>query len=114
MATTANKPLVCKLTTPELRRRRATVIADLKSLVLARGERNDGYSYRFEGTNANLDRLTEFIKTERVCCDFFTFQLTVDGVLFGLVTGEEDGEGWAELYPDRLGFGAPWDGSYDT
>jgi hypothetical protein len=78
MATTANKPLVCKLTTPELRRRRATVIADLKSLVLARGERNDGYSYRFEGTNANLDRLTEFIKTERMCCDFFTFQLTVD------------------------------------
>jgi hypothetical protein len=42
------------------------------------------------------------------------FQLTVDNVLFGLVTGEEEGEGWAELYPDRLGFGAPWDGSYDT
>jgi len=42
------------------------------------------------------------------------FELVVDGVLFGLVTGEEDGEGWAELYPDRLGFGAPWDGSYDA
>jgi hypothetical protein len=42
------------------------------------------------------------------------FQLTVDGVLFGLVTGEEEGEAWAELYPDHLGFGAPWDGSYDT
>ncbi|MER7599590.1 hypothetical protein ABT398_37340, partial [Streptomyces hydrogenans] len=29
----------------------------------------------------------------------------------------EDGEGdddWAELYPDRLGFSAPWDGRYDT
>ena len=42
------------------------------------------------------------------------FQLTVDNVLFGLVTGEDDGEGWAELYPDHLGFGEPWDGSYDT
>ncbi|WP_030599988.1 hypothetical protein [Streptomyces fulvoviolaceus] len=42
------------------------------------------------------------------------FQLTVNGVLFGLVTGEDDGEAWAELYPDRLGFGEPWDGSYDT
>ena len=42
------------------------------------------------------------------------FRVTVDGVLFGLVTGE-DGEGaWAELYPDRLFFGPPWDGSYDT
>jgi hypothetical protein len=46
------------------------------------------------------------------------FRLTVDGVIFGLVTerhcegaGEDD---WAELYPDRLGFSAPWDGRYDT
>lgn len=42
------------------------------------------------------------------------FELVLDGVLFGLVTGEEDGEPWAELYPDRLGFGPPWDGSYDA
>ncbi|MGW7264278.1 hypothetical protein [Streptomyces sp. NPDC054842] len=42
------------------------------------------------------------------------FQLTVDGVLFGLVTGEDAEESWAELYPDRLGFAAPWDGRYDT
>ncbi|MFS8200293.1 hypothetical protein ACLVWQ_16590 [Streptomyces sp. CWNU-52B] len=42
------------------------------------------------------------------------FRLTRDGVLFGLLTGEDDGEPWAELYPDRLGFGPPWDGTYDT
>ncbi|NNN33271.1 hypothetical protein HLK59_23505 [Streptomyces sp. S3(2020)] len=42
------------------------------------------------------------------------FQLVVDGVLFGLVTGEDEDELWAELYPDNLGFGPPWDGSYDT
>lgn len=42
------------------------------------------------------------------------FRLTVDGVLFGLLTGEDEGEHWAELYPDRLGFGEPWDGRYDT
>jgi formate hydrogenlyase regulatory protein HycA len=46
------------------------------------------------------------------------FQLSVDGVLFGLVTerhAEDGGEDdWAELYPDRLGFSAPWDGTYDT
>ncbi|EGX60829.1 hypothetical protein SZN_05227 [Streptomyces zinciresistens K42] len=42
------------------------------------------------------------------------FQLTRDGVLFGLVTGEDDGEEWAELHPDNLGFGEPWDGTYDT
>ncbi|WP_351236460.1 hypothetical protein [Streptomyces sp. NPDC002133] len=46
------------------------------------------------------------------------FQLTVDGVIFGLITERhEEGEGqddWAELYPDGLGFSAPWDGQYDT
>ncbi|MFJ5925837.1 hypothetical protein ACIQF6_24835 [Kitasatospora sp. NPDC092948] len=44
-----------------------------------------------------------------------------DGDLFGLVLeshgeyppGEEQFD-WAELYPCRLGFGAPWDGTYDT
>ncbi|MGW1894497.1 hypothetical protein ACWCP6_30275 [Streptomyces sp. NPDC002004] len=49
------------------------------------------------------------------------FQVTVDGVRFGLVTEHayedgadgDDGD-WAELYPERLGFGAPWDGRYDT
>lgn len=41
------------------------------------------------------------------------FQLTVDGVLFGLLTGEDRDGAWAELYPDRLGFGPPWDGTYD-
>ncbi|MDH6703980.1 hypothetical protein P3T27_000681 [Kitasatospora sp. MAA19] len=43
--------------------------------------------------------------------------------MFGLVIEEddededEDGDGdgvWAELYPDGLGFHAPWDGCYDT
>lgn len=46
------------------------------------------------------------------------FHVTFDGVLFGLVTerhGEGEGEhDWAELLPDHLGFGAPWDGRYDT
>ena len=46
------------------------------------------------------------------------FQLTVDGVVFGLISERhEEGDGeddWAELHPDNLGFGAPWDGQYDT
>ncbi|MEV0490706.1 hypothetical protein [Streptomyces atratus] len=46
------------------------------------------------------------------------FQLAADGVIFGLIPERhEEGEGeddWAELYPDRFGFSAPWDGQYDT
>ena len=75
---TAAKKLTCKLTTPELQKRKATVIAELEALVLTREELSNGFSYKFESKDAILDKLTEFIKTERMCCDFFTFQLTVE------------------------------------
>ncbi|MFF5260834.1 hypothetical protein ACFY4C_17990 [Actinomadura viridis] len=39
------------------------------------------------------------------------FRLVVDGVLFGLIV---EGDERAELYPDGLGFFAPWDGDYST
>ncbi|MFF5186764.1 hypothetical protein ACFY30_23860 [Streptomyces sp. NPDC000345] len=42
------------------------------------------------------------------------FRLVVEGVRFGLVVREDEGESWAELYPDRLAFAEPWDGTYDT
>lgn len=42
------------------------------------------------------------------------FQVTVDEVLFGLVIREDEAGTWAELYPDRLAFAEPWDGTYDT
>ncbi|MFD7639502.1 hypothetical protein ACFV4P_02495 [Kitasatospora sp. NPDC059795] len=48
------------------------------------------------------------------------FAVEVDGILFGLVLecrGEypegEEQEDWAEFYPNRLGFSAPWDGLCD-
>lgn len=75
---TTTKSITCKLTTPELQKRKATVIADLKGLVLERKELENGFSYRFEGKDEILDKLNEFIKTERMCCDFFTFQVTVE------------------------------------
>ena len=74
----AAKPVTCKLTTVELQKRKATVIADLKARVQERKELEDGYLFTFEGTDENLDRLNEFIKTERLCCDFFAFQITVE------------------------------------
>jgi len=48
------------------------------------------------------------------------FQVDFDDVLFGLVDESDDdpvnghGGPWAELYPQRLGFHAPWNGEYDT
>ena len=86
----ATKPVVCRLTTTELQKRKATVIAELKALVLERTELTNGYKYEFNGTDEILDKLNTFIKTERMCCDFFTFQLVIDGdkALF-YITGPE-------------------------
>ena len=72
------KPVTCKLTTAELQQRKATIIANLKSLVLKKNELADGYAYLFEAKDEVLDKINEFIKTERQCCDFFTFQVTIE------------------------------------
>lgn len=68
--------LSCKLTTPELQQRRKTVIAELKSQLLEKAETDKGFKYKFEGSDKMLDLLNNFIKTERLCCDFFVFNLT--------------------------------------
>jgi hypothetical protein len=69
--------LACKLTTPELALRKATVLASLKKELVESKELGSGYSYKFNGDDRMIDQLCEFIKTERQCCDFFTFTLTI-------------------------------------
>ena len=83
--------LSCKLSTPEQQKRKATVIAGLKALVLRRNELPNGYSYEFEGTDDIFDKLTFFIRTQRICCDFFTFQLTVEYTTILLTITGPDG-----------------------
>jgi hypothetical protein len=68
--------LTCKLTTPELQQRKKTVIAELKNQVLEKVETDQGFKYKFDGSDKMLDLLNSFIKTERLCCDFFVFNLT--------------------------------------
>ena len=86
---TKSKPaVVCKLTTPELQERKRTVIAELKALVLERQEFENGVRYKFAGSDKNVDLISSFIKTERMCCSFFTFKFTV---------ADEENYGWLEL-----------------
>lgn len=78
----------CKLTTPELRKRKETVLASLKNQVLEKKELPEGYAYKFTGTDGMIDELTEFIKTERACCDFFIFNISISG---------DQNEAWLEI-----------------
>jgi hypothetical protein len=68
--------LTCKLSTPELQQRKKTVVAELKNLLLEKTELENGFKYKFDGSDKMLDLLNSFIKTERLCCDFFVFNLT--------------------------------------
>lgn len=74
----SEKAMTCKLTTPELQKRKATVIAEIKELILEKKELSNGFAYRFDGTDEHIDLLTDFIKTERQCCDFFNFSVDVN------------------------------------
>ena len=71
------KALSCKLTSPELQQRKATVIASLKKQLLEKKELENGYIFTFNDSDSMIDELTSFIKTERQCCDFFDFGMTI-------------------------------------
>ncbi|MFN0293526.1 hypothetical protein [Pedobacter helvus] len=75
----SEKTLSCKLTSPEMQQRKATVIASLKKQIIEKKELSNGYSYKFKGTDSIVDELADFVKTERLCCDFFDFELKVAG-----------------------------------
>jgi len=96
--------LSCKLTTPELQERKRTVIAELKSLVKERVEETTGVRYKFESTDKNIDLVSSFIKTERLCCDFFVFGLDIGSdpeFMFLALSGPE---GVKEFIKEEVGF----------
>ena len=80
--------LMCGLSSPELQQRKETVIASLQKQILETKELENGYAFKFSGSDKVVDELTEFIKTERECCGFFVFGLSISG---------DKSEAWLEL-----------------
>ncbi|MDQ3278090.1 MAG: hypothetical protein M3Q06_07175 [Bacteroidota bacterium] len=72
------KVVACKLLGPEFQKRKAEVLAALKSKIVKKEALANGYQFTFSGSDEILDELVEFIKTERACCSFFTFRLEVE------------------------------------
>ena len=79
MAKSKSGELACKKTSLELQQYKETVVANLKSKLQDKKELADGYAFKFSGSDQMVDDLTAFIKTERACCEFFTFKLSVSG-----------------------------------
>jgi hypothetical protein len=103
MNTSETKQITCKLTTPELQERKRTIIASLKSRVLERTEVENGLRFKFKGDDETLELLTSFVKTERLCCDFFTFSITVGGVESDLWLELSGPEGAKEFIKEEIG-----------
>lgn len=38
----------------------------------------DGFTFSFPGENECVDKVLEFVRAERACCPFFTFELTFE------------------------------------
>jgi hypothetical protein len=87
-----SKGPACKLTSSELEKRKTDVLSVIKSKILERKELADGYSFKFVNSDENINMLTDFIKSERQCCDFFNFSIHVknDGTIWFDLTGPKD------------------------
>lgn len=86
------KVIACKLTSPELQQRKDEVIAVLKGKILERQELKNGFRFKFAGNDQALDELILFIKSERACCDFFNFDLSImdsESHIWLAITGPE-------------------------
>jgi hypothetical protein len=79
IAKNSDQEISCKLTTAELQKRKETVLENLKKKILEKKELKDGYAFKFEGSDSTVDELTDFVKSERSCCNFFVFTLSFSG-----------------------------------
>ena len=79
----------CRLSSEETQKRKKNVLEVIKSKVREKKELKDGFSFRFDNSDQTISMLTDFIKSERQCCDFFNFTMVVknDGSLWFDLTG---------------------------
>jgi hypothetical protein len=74
---TSDLPVACTLSAAEMRARGEDVVAPLFARVQHLEELPDGYRFAFPAETDGVRDLLEFILSERACCPFFTFELTM-------------------------------------
>lgn len=70
-------PVACTLGDAEKERRRDWVEETLVGAVRAAEEREDGYEFVFEGSDAVLEAVSTFVRREARCCSFARFRIAV-------------------------------------
>lgn len=73
----AETPIACNLSEADLAAR-SSEVSNLFEEVEQVRELDDGYAFRFSGSDAAAGRLLAFTLEERRCCPFFTFELAFE------------------------------------
>lgn len=94
--------LARNLSEGDLKVRKATSLAVLKTQVRERQEVQDGVVYTFDSSDELLDQLIAFIKAERSCCPFFKFELTIRDVKNPMMLRITGPDGVKEFIRDEL------------
>jgi hypothetical protein len=63
-----------------LQQRKATGYCRIEDADPGKKELADGLSLQFGSPDQVLDKLIDFVKAERLCCDFSNFQITVEEI----------------------------------
>lgn len=69
-------PVTCRLLPSELRKREATLLADLRKQIVKAQPLPDGYALFLKMDDAAIRLAAEVIAVERQCCPFLQFRLT--------------------------------------
>lgn len=89
-------PIACNLPDRE-QTTRGDELQDLLSGVEEEAELADGWAYRFPGSEDWMTRLADFIRFERKCCPFLTFELVFapdNGPVWLRLRGPEGTKEW--------------------
>jgi hypothetical protein len=73
--TTENLPIACTLPDEQLVGRRKEIDGNITGGVESATELPDGYEFHFSNSEEWIGKLTTFVKQERQCCRFLTFEL---------------------------------------
>ena len=74
----ADIPIACTLSAPELREREKTVLKSFGAQVRRVEARPDGYTIQVAATDEGLAAAMALIQVERLCCPFLRFDLAVE------------------------------------
>ena len=95
-------PIACTLIPSERRGRANELLPGLLSRAESYERLDEGLRLRFAASSETLQAITRVLDTERQCCQFFRFQLTIEPGLGPMVLDVQGPAGTADFLADLI------------